>query len=97
MDEQSRKMFKKMGMSYTSCWDMYLDDTFEEHCKCLGESLCAPWLNSTSKGRTFKDRSEVSWREIKEKSEEYRLALKEKDPTQYAAEKEIRKLRFGIF
>jgi hypothetical protein len=92
-------MLKEMGLPYTNeeGWEIYLDDTFESHCKCLGETLSTPWLVSTSKGRTFKDRSEVPWKEIKKRSEEYKLAMANNDPVRYATEKEIKKFRFGIF
>ena len=75
---------EKLAREYQEQWDV-IDDTFEAHCKMLGEGGCTPWFGSgkESKGRSFTDRREVLWDEIIEKSGQYRREMKERNPERY--------------
>lgn len=63
-----------------------MDDTFEEHCKMLGEGLHEPWTGSgDSLGRSFTDRKRVTWNEIINRSEYYRDQMIMNNPNRYRA------------
>ena len=69
----------KAHAEYEEKW-CTIDDTFEEHCKMLGEGGHTPWFFCTSEGRSFSDRKEVPWEEIMKRSGEYRREMLVRHP-----------------
>lgn len=76
--EQERKDFKRK-------WFNVDDQTFEEHCKMLGEGLHTPWLCSFEEnlGRSFTDVKCVPWSVIIERTEYYKRKMMHENPARY--------------